>query len=132
MTAQNLRQTINRRFSLSDIRSLCFDLGLEYEELGGGPKSDIITALIATFQRNERLAELQSYLQSQRSFVNWAELFAALPAASPEQPREQQGGTTIHVAGDVYGLTTGNSGTVEQNFNFEAKAKPEKDDPSEV
>ena len=130
MTAQDLRQAINKRFSISDIRTLCFDLGVEYEELGGGPKSDIITALIIYFQHHERLQDLQDYLQRQRSFVAWAELFANLPAAPSEEP-SAKGGTTIHVAGNVYGLTTGNSGTVEQNFNFGEQAKPANDKPSE-
>jgi hypothetical protein len=131
MTAQDLRQTISQRFSLSNIRTLCFDLGIEYEELGGGPKSDVITALIEYCQRNERLTDLQNYFQRERSFVNWAELFANLPAPSSDQ-RPAQGATTIHVTGDVYGLTTGNRGTVEQNFNFGTQTKPDNDKPSEA
>ncbi len=130
MTAQDLRQTISQRFNLSDIRTLCFDLGIEYEELGGGPKSDVITALIGYCQRNERLNDLQNYLQRERSFVAWAELFANLPESAPEQ-RPAQGSTTIHIAGDAYGLIANNSGTVEQNYNMEKKAKIDNSKPTE-
>ncbi len=64
MTAQDLRETINQRFSLSDIRTLCFDLGIGYEELGGGPKSDVITALITYCKQNNRLNDLPRYLEN--------------------------------------------------------------------
>jgi hypothetical protein len=115
---------------LSDIRTLCFDLNIEYEDLGGGSKTDVITALIGYCQRNERLNDLQNYLQRERSFVAWAELFANLPEPAPEQ-RPAQGGTTIHIAGDAYGLIANNSGTVEQNYNMGNQPKPDSSEPSE-
>ena len=130
MTARDLRKAISNRFSLSDIRSLCFDLGIEYEELGSGSKSDVITALIGYCQRNGRLNELQNYLQHERSFINWAELFANLPEPASD-PRPSQGGTTIHIAGDAYGFIANNSGTVEQNFNKGNQPKPKSSEPPE-
>lgn len=130
MTAQDLRQTINQRFSLSDIRTLCFDLSIEYEDLGGGPKSDIITALITYCKQNNRLSDLQSYLQKARSFVDWAPLFTGLTNIAANQPAPSESANT-QVAGDVYGLVSGNQGHIVQNFNYGPEPKSDNQAPKD-
>ena len=52
-------QTLVNRFSLSDLKLLCFNLGIDYEELPGETKTDKARELILFMQRHGRLSELE-------------------------------------------------------------------------
>lgn len=127
MTIQTLRQTISKRFSLSDIRTLCFDLSVDFEEFGGGGKSDVIIQLVDYFERINRLNDLQYYFEQMRPFEPWADLMATLQSgsdsttSSPDTP-------SMNVGRDSYGAIQGNQGSVTQNFNFDAP----NNDPSKI
>ena len=58
-------------FNLEDLRALCFDLGLDYDELRGEVKSARARELITVMLRQNRLTELASKLQVQRPDVDW-------------------------------------------------------------
>jgi hypothetical protein len=66
-----LLDLINHHFSLSDLRQLCLDLSLDYEDLGGESKRVIIINLIQYLQRRGRLPELVQLCQELRSHVAW-------------------------------------------------------------
>ena len=53
-----LRENINRFFSLDEIESLCFDLGVDFENIGGTSKPGKVLELIQYMERRGRLEEL--------------------------------------------------------------------------
>ncbi|MEZ4592791.1 MAG: TIR domain-containing protein [Chloroflexota bacterium] len=66
-----LRENLNAYFSETELRVLCFDLGIEYENLGGRSKPEKILELIGMMQRHGRLEQLIALVRQQRPFVNW-------------------------------------------------------------
>lgn len=68
---QTLRDNMNAYFNMSEIHSLCFDLGIEFEELSGDTRSDKVKALISFMQRHGRLDELIKLVQQQRPHASW-------------------------------------------------------------
>lgn len=66
-----LADLITRYFNLSEVRDLCFRLGIEYEDLGGEGKSEKVRELVMMVEKNGRLPHLTSLLQQLRSHVDW-------------------------------------------------------------
>jgi len=107
MDLPQLRDFITRYFNDSELRDLCFDLGIEYENLGGDNKSAKARELVAYCQRHGRLTELEDTCCRLR------------PTTAPETGREatspttpsiinRSGGIDIHanvvkITGDVVG-----------------------------
>ena len=71
-----LLESLVRYFDLDELRTLCFDLGLDYDELRGEVKSAKARELITVMLRQNRLAELASRLQVQRPDVDWPDVEA--------------------------------------------------------
>lgn len=63
---QALRELIGRLFNDSEIRDLCFDLGIEYENLGGSSKADKVRELITFAARDGRTADLLAAVKKRR------------------------------------------------------------------
>ena len=64
---RQLRLLIQDQFNLEELRILCFDLGIDYEELGEGiGKSGRILSLIQHINQQERLPMLIDTLQAER------------------------------------------------------------------
>ena len=90
-----LRQLLSVYFNESEIRTLTFDLGLDYEMLAGPTKGDKVRELVMQLWRSGRLPELVELGRELRPNVAWPELLpeAARPApaaraAEPMQRRE--------------------------------------------
>lgn len=66
-----LRDNLNTYFSLSEIRTLCFDLGIDYEDLGGDSKNDKVMNLVQFMQRHGRLQELEDLVRQERPYASW-------------------------------------------------------------
>ena len=66
-----LRDQINERFSQIEIKHLCFDLQVDYDNLEGDLKLSKITALIQYLNRRNRLDELFIRCSQLRPKVNW-------------------------------------------------------------
>jgi hypothetical protein len=77
-----LRLLLSKRFSDGELRTLCFDLGVEYEDLPGAGKADKARELVATMDRYDRLADLVRVGRRSRSDVPWP----AIGEASVKQP----------------------------------------------
>ena len=71
---RQLRQAINQYFSESDVKTLCFDLHVDYESLPGDGKSEKVVELIKHFVRSGRLEELLNYCSDFRPNVPWDEI----------------------------------------------------------
>jgi len=61
-----LREAVDKYFSLGELRMLCFDLDIDYENLEGDSKSAKIISLILFCQRRHRLPELLNEVQKLR------------------------------------------------------------------
>ncbi len=57
--ATRLRKNLVACFSEDEIRTLCFDMQIDYDDLGGGGKSSKVRELVAYCERHNRFAELE-------------------------------------------------------------------------
>ncbi|MBK8900709.1 MAG: tetratricopeptide repeat protein [Anaerolineaceae bacterium] len=71
MNWTTLRQQIEQHFDEAELRTLCFDLGVSYENLGGRGKGENVTELVALFQRNGQVDDLMEQLNHHRPAINW-------------------------------------------------------------
>lgn len=86
-----LRQFIVERYDLEELQMLCFDLGIDYEELGEGGKTTKVHKLLLFLGRESRFHELLQALQEERGALlaqtsfstnlqNLDSLYSALPS----------------------------------------------------
>ncbi len=77
-----LRQMLGKHFDLDGLRTLCFDIGVDFDELAGDNKTAKIRALIEYLQKRGRLDDLLAAAALARPHVDWPE-----PAdIAPENP----------------------------------------------
>lgn len=69
----HLRKLLIGHFDLEELRLLCFDLGLDYEELAGRTKSTKMQDLITYLKRRGELKRLLDEVNSQRPNIPWPE-----------------------------------------------------------
>jgi hypothetical protein len=104
-----LHRLLDQYFSLEEIRTLCFDLGVDYESVRGEGKSARIRELILALGRNGRLPELIGLVQEQRRHVHWPpappdfQLPASLESGSTAAPITQHHYYGNVVQGDQVG-----------------------------
>lgn len=80
-----LRDNISSYFDLAELQSLCFDLGIDFEELPGEKKSEKSQALILLLERRDRLPELITWLAEKRPHVAWSS-FTIQPGVDEKPP----------------------------------------------
>ena len=68
---KELRQIITDHFSISDLQTLCFDLGIDYEDLHSNGKTDFARKLIEHCKRNGRVKDLLDYCIKVRPHIEW-------------------------------------------------------------
>jgi hypothetical protein len=61
-----LRQILTEHFDLEELRTLCFDLEINFDGLRGEGQEAKARELIAFLQRRERLGQLASYIRQHR------------------------------------------------------------------
>jgi hypothetical protein len=64
-----LRNALGSRMNLSELKTLCFDLGLDYENLAGDTKTDKVVNLISYFENRQQLERLVKAVQALRSDI---------------------------------------------------------------
>jgi hypothetical protein len=69
-----LRRALMAYFDEADIQTLCFDLGIDYDNLPGGSKSVKIVELIEYLARLGKIPELIDHCSQYRPNVPWGEL----------------------------------------------------------
>jgi hypothetical protein len=72
--AVKLRRAIAERFDLEELRTLCFDLKIDYDNLPGEGKSNRARELVAFLNRCNRIPDLISYGKQHRPDVVWGDL----------------------------------------------------------
>jgi tetratricopeptide (TPR) repeat protein len=66
LSPRELRQLLTSRLALRDVRAICFDMEIEYEQLAGDTLSDKIIELLALCRRTGRLDELLQTVRGER------------------------------------------------------------------
>ncbi|MCA9918484.1 MAG: hypothetical protein KC445_11060 [Anaerolineales bacterium] len=84
LNQRKLRQAIVDAFDESELRTLCFDLKIDYEALPPGSKLDKARELVALCLRDSRIGELVSLCESARPKVDWRGMMAT--AVSDQSP----------------------------------------------
>jgi nucleoside phosphorylase len=103
-----LRRLLIANFGDSDLRDLCDDLGIDYENLPGQAKSDKARELVAYVTRRGRMAALVSQAHSLRPHADWQ----SVGVASGPAPAQSGGRVTESVARPDTGAAT------EQRVDF--------------
>jgi hypothetical protein len=113
-----LHEALSRYFSAGELRTLCFDLNIEYEDLAGEGKSAKALSLVQYTQRHNRYDDLVAYVQRERPHLqlnatsNYAPGSPAeSPSPSPAEPAA--GGTVIHIHGNVGAGSVIGGGTIQ-------------------
>jgi tetratricopeptide (TPR) repeat protein/LysM repeat protein len=78
-----LRRTLTDYFNEDELRTLCFDLGVDYESLSGEGKASKTRELIVHLERHNRIGELLKLVAELRPNVYWG-----IPAASEASPQQ--------------------------------------------
>ena len=78
-----LRQFLTELFSLSELKNLCFDLGVDYELFPHETKGDLSRELLAYYERTQELSCLVAELVKQRQDEELVALLAELESCSP-------------------------------------------------
>ena len=66
-----LRHNITTYFNASELRNLCFDLNVDYDNLQGEGKGDKARELVAYMERHERISELVEACKGLYPKVTW-------------------------------------------------------------
>ena len=71
---QKLRKALEASFNVDELKTLCVDLGVEYENLGGEGKEGNIRELVELMDRTDRTCDLIKLCEERRPHINWGEL----------------------------------------------------------
>jgi hypothetical protein len=84
MSLAKFREKVTECFDVGELRTLCFDLSIDYESLGDGGKANRVRELIAYCRRHGCIPELLKELSQLRPSVPWNDL-ATIPEITPGQ-----------------------------------------------
>ncbi|MCW5849727.1 MAG: hypothetical protein KIT87_06565, partial [Anaerolineae bacterium] len=85
---RTLRELLDESFSVADLTTLCYDLGLVYEALGGESKPARVVALLQWAGQRGRLGDLMLAGRRLRSDLDWDDLLDAATPSGPGLPAE--------------------------------------------
>jgi hypothetical protein len=75
-----LRQVLVNYFDENELETLCYDLGIDYQDLPGDGKTKKTIELVKHFARRGKTAELIDYCSRQRPNLEWDKIRAAAAA----------------------------------------------------
>lgn len=96
-----LHKQIDTYFSFNEVKTLCFDLGVDYENIPGDIRSAFIRNLVVSLAKQNRLQELVNKVRDERPFVDWQNVPAdfELPSSVAQEDIQQVVQYTVY--GDV-------------------------------
>lgn len=74
MNYPGLKDQIVESFNLSELQTLCFDLGIKFENLPGETLEDKAREIVDYCRRLDCTSELITYCQKKRPKIDWAEI----------------------------------------------------------
>ncbi|MCA9970698.1 MAG: hypothetical protein KC425_10810 [Anaerolineales bacterium] len=78
-----IHQLLVTYFTLDELHTLCFQLGVDYENLGGPGKSTKARELVTHLANRDRLPELRTAVAHERPRVAWPAAPSAPPVPDP-------------------------------------------------
>jgi hypothetical protein len=95
-----LHRQINEYFNFSEVRTLCFYLGVDYDDVPGNNRSAFVRNLIVSLARKGALQRLVDRAREERPFLEWPNVPAdfTLPASIADEDIRQV--VNYHVYGD--------------------------------
>lgn len=84
-----LLHILTTRFNLSELRTLCFEMNIDYENLAGEGKVDKARELVAYLNRYHRLPELIDFGHRSRPDIDW-NVFIILAIQSPPEKQNTE------------------------------------------
>ncbi len=109
----SLRDALNRYYDEAELRTLCFDLAIDYESLGGRGKAENAGALVAFVQRIGRIDEVANYVRRTRKHAT-----IQMVDKPPPQLAAPTSQTNISVHGGTFvGSTVGGGMVNAQNIS---------------
>jgi hypothetical protein len=84
---QKLQELINSHFNFEEVRSLAFEMNIDYEILAGENKSSKVRELIIYLERRGQLEKLIQILIANRPAVNWQQVTQELLVSKISDPR---------------------------------------------
>lgn len=122
VTPQQLNQFLNQHFSLGELRSLCFELGIPYEDLEGGEaRAAKVLALVQYAQRHNLYETVVTHAQAARPNARLGDMPVTTPSTPAtsatslaDKPGEQR--VEYHFHGPVTGSAIGSSTLTAQNI----------------
>lgn len=69
-----LHKQIDQYFSFNEIKTICFDLGVDYENIPGNIRSAFTRNLIVSLAKQNRLQELVGIVRAERPFLDWQDV----------------------------------------------------------
>lgn len=76
ISTQQLSNLLSSSFNREELKNLCYDLSIDYEEIGGTVKKSMTRELLSYVERRERLDDLITYARKKRPHTNWPSLEA--------------------------------------------------------
>ena len=64
-----LKEQLDKFYNLSELRTICFDLKIDYDKLAGDEKAGKIDPLVAYVAQSEQVEELTAYIYRTRPFL---------------------------------------------------------------
>jgi hypothetical protein len=117
VTAQQLNQFLNQHFSSGELRSLCFELNIPYEDLEGGEsRSAKVLALVQYAQRHGLFDVLATNAQSQRPNARLGDMSGTAQPATASAPTTQTPVAPVYnitVQGNMVGAAIGGTLTAQ-------------------
>lgn len=110
VTSQQLHAALDKYFNLSEIRTLCFDLSIPYEDFGGEGKKEKAAELVQYAERFGKFDQVVAYVQQARPHANLQESGGGSTAVTPNSStvQSQPTGQTSHNY-NFYGPVTGSA-----------------------
>lgn len=79
MIFSNWFQSIHDSFNLDELKLLCTELGIDFEDLPGQTKNGKIRSLLLYCQRHQQGDDLLTYCKKERPITTWPDTFQAAP-----------------------------------------------------
>ena len=89
-TLTDLRIILTSKFNQSELKNLCFDLGIDYDDLPGETKSDKARELIEYLDNRDQISRLIEVLKSRRPDISWDSIMKEAEESPPEAVKLQE------------------------------------------
>ena len=108
-----LREALLAHFGESELRMLCFDLGIEYQDLPGAGITDRTRELVSYLYHRNRISRLIDACRQMRPDVHWSDVPVAGRPAQTTHVEHQAGGYAVQI-GKAAGVTIEGEGVGAQ------------------